>query len=279
MRQTIDGKTPHKKIRMVLSDLDGTLLSPDRSICDEAVSLVDELRRDGVLFSFITGRPPYAVRRFAERVGIQTPVVCCNGAVLEEGGKEFERYSFPLRPLQNLIEKSAAPGMTVLIYADGTEYALSLTDWVSERKRRGGNFPLWDRSDFDRQVQKVTVMAEKNRKEFSDLLPEIQALEKDFSLFIYGDAGCEIVAAHIDKAFGLRKLCARFGIGEDEVLAIGDGPNDRSMLHIAGVGAAVYNADAETKSIADYCCEASYTEGVIEAVRTFVFADRRSCVM
>ena len=137
-----------------------------------------------------------------------------------------------LRPLQNLIEKSTAPGMTVLIYADGTEYALSLTDWVSERKRRGGDFPLWDRSDFDRQVQKVTVMAEKNRKEFSDLLPEIQALEKDFSLFIYGDAGCEIVAAHIDKAFGLRKLCARFGIGEDEVLAIGDGPNDRSMLHI-----------------------------------------------
>jgi len=53
---------------------------------------------------------------------------------------------------------------------------------------------------------------------------------------------------------------------EEEVLAIGDGANDRSMLRIAGVGAAVYNADAETKSIADYCCKASYTEGVIEAV-------------
>ena len=54
-------------IRLVVTDLDGTFLSPDRTISDRAVETVAKLREKGVLFTFITGRPWCAAERFAVR--------------------------------------------------------------------------------------------------------------------------------------------------------------------------------------------------------------------
>ena len=69
-------------IHMVVTDLDDTLLSKTKEISEEAVHLIEELEKRNVTFTFITGRPPYAVKRFAEKVNITAPIVACNGAMI-----------------------------------------------------------------------------------------------------------------------------------------------------------------------------------------------------
>lgn len=261
----------HTPIRMIVTDLDGTLLSPSREISDEAVETIAKLRRQKIHFTFITGRPPYAIERFAERVGLTDPVVCCNGAVVVQAGQVVVQHSFPLAPLQSLMERAAGMGLTVLLYAEGTEYTLSSTLWTQSRERSGKTFPIWRFAEHPlAEVEKVNVMADGQEALFSTLIPEIQAFTTQLSVALYEHSGCEMVSKDANKATGLLELCRLCGVAPSQTLAIGDNENDHPMLQVAGIGAAVANATEATKQKADYCCSASYTDGVLEAIRKFV---------
>ena len=72
-------------IRLIVTDLDGTLLDINREISDQAVAVIREVERQGVGFTFITGRPWRGARRFVQRAGIQLPVITCNGAAIHQG--------------------------------------------------------------------------------------------------------------------------------------------------------------------------------------------------
>lgn len=258
-------------IGMVVTDLDGTLLNPDREISDEAVKTIALLRRKNIPFTFITGRPPYAVERFARRVGITGPIACCNGAVIVESGTVLVQHTFSLQPLRSVMEQAATLALTVLLYSDGTEYTLAPTDWTREREAQGRPFPLWQFCDHPHAgAEKVNIMAEKGQESaFAGLLPGIHSLEKNFSIALYGQSGCEVVSPEVNKATGLLELCRLFGVRPEQVLAIGDNENDHPMLRAAGIGAAVANAAEITKCQADYRCTSAYTDGVIEAIRKF----------
>lgn len=260
-----------KNIRMVVTDLDGTLLAPNRTISDEAVKTLGQLQDRGILFTFITGRPPYAVKQFAQRVGITTPIVCCNGAVIEHNDVVLSKHPFSLIPLRSLMEDAATKGLTVLLYSDGVEYTLAPTEWTRTRELRGKTFPIWNFADHPNPAaEKVNIMADGDEAAFAALVPEISSWRTAYSLAIYGTSGCEIVSPEVDKATGLKDLCQLCGVRLEETLAIGDNENDHPMLKVAGIGAAVANATTTTKELADYCCAASYTDGVVEAIRKFV---------
>jgi hydroxymethylpyrimidine pyrophosphatase-like HAD family hydrolase len=77
------------------------------------------------------------------------------------------------------------------------------------------------------------------------------------------------VAGGVNKATALAELCALYGVSTEEVLAIGDNANDNPMLKAAGVGAAVANAEENTKRAADYICRKSYAGDVVEAIGRF----------
>ena len=268
------------RIRLVVSDLDHTLLAPDRSISEEAKALIRTIRQRGYRFTFITGRPPYAVRSFAEQLAIAEPIVCCNGAVLVDGETIVARNSFPVAPLEHLMVKAAGLGITVLMYAGDEEYALAETDWVRTRRKAGKSFPLYrPESGLIRHAEKVNFIAdgEEAKAAFLSLHPEMEALRETYTIALYGAAGCEIVAAGIDKGSGLRQLCERLSVLPEEVLAIGDDVNDCAMLACAGIGAAVANAVAPVKERADYCCLRPYTEGVMEAIERYCREDREAC--
>ncbi len=257
-------------IKLVVTDLDNTLLSPDRTISDRAVATMDAIRKKGVHFTFITGRPPYAVERFAQRMKLTDPIVCCNGAVIVQGNTVLLRRSFPLRPLRSLMEQGAALGLTVLLYAGGTEYALSDTDWVRSRRAAGKVFPLYSFSFSDPgSAEKVNLMADGQDTAFLELLPHVKALMDRYSISLYSSSGCEIVASGVNKGSGLLELCTILGLSPSETLAVGDDANDHELLRAAGIGAAVANAVDSVKRCADYCCIASYTDGVVEAVERF----------
>jgi Cof subfamily protein (haloacid dehalogenase superfamily) len=256
-------------IRLVVSDLDGTLLDPERRIPREAVDAIAALRERGIGFTFITGRPPYAAKRFVRQAGVEGPLAGCNGAVIFEGERILARHSFPLEPLRPLMEAAAAQGMTVLFYAGETEYCLGETEWTRSRLLPV-RLPDWGR---EASAEKVNIFSEERAASFASLLPHVKALAESYSIAVYGSSGCEIVAGEVNKATALAELCALYGVPKEEVLAIGDNENDNSMLEAAGIGAAVANAVESTRLAADYLCRRSYAGGVVEAIRRFCFKE------
>lgn len=133
----------YREIKMVVTDLDDTLLSPEKEISPEAVRLIEGLEASGIRFTFITGRPAYAVERFAKKVKITAPIVSCNGAVVydRETGHILKDIPMEIEGLETILGCAVDMGLTVLVYAGGVEYALSETNWTGYGKKPGGHFP------------------------------------------------------------------------------------------------------------------------------------------
>ena len=133
-----------QNLRMVVTDLDDTLLSPEKTISKEAVRAIRDLERRNIKFTFITGRPPYAVERFAREVLLTAPVVSCNGAVIydRQTGAVIKSSPLSLNGLRPLLQNAAEKKLTVLILAGGVEYAFYETNWTRKRKEAGREVPL-----------------------------------------------------------------------------------------------------------------------------------------
>ena len=251
-------------IRLIVTDLDGTLLDEDRTISDEAVEIIRAVSRRGVDFTFITGRPWHGARRFARRAGIQLPTITCNGAVINQGEQILWSAPMLLAPLRELMERAAALGLTVLYSKDGGESALSATEWTQAR-----DYPIAIPDWTNQRADKVNLISGDRRAEFRGLMPLMDTLRGQYEIVRYEDAGCEIAGKGVNKAEALKRYAALRDVSLEEVLAIGDNENDLEMLRLAGVGAAVANATAAAKEAADYVCRKERTEGVVEAVREF----------
>lgn len=262
-----------REIKAVITDLDDTLLSPTKEISDEAVALIHKIKEMGVAFTFITGRPKYAVENFAKRVQIDEAIVSCNGGLIFKGEEILVKHSFKASKLRAVMEKANALDLTVLFYLDDVEYALKETSWVKVRKDAGRNFPIRTLTDSEWETiefEKLNIMADGLTEDFAKLIADIEDLRKEFSIALYGHNGCEIVSKEVNKAVGMHELAKILGIKVEEIMAIGDNANDHEMLEQAGIGVAVGNAQPATKQYADYICKKPYTEGVIEAIEKFI---------
>lgn len=266
-------------IKLVITDLDGTLLSVERTISDEAVAVIEEWKKRGGKFSFITGRPLPSVLKFAQRVKVNAPLVCCNGAELVEQRNGCQitivNRGMRLKGLRRLMETAHHAGLTVLYYADGQEYAMGLTEWVAVRRARGDKNSMYPIQEHSEQfwntgyAQKVNIMTDGRADAAEMLFSLIPELTEDYNVVIYADGGCEISPKGCDKAAGLRMLSDYMHLKMEEIMALGDNENDLEMLREAGIGAAVGNATEAAKEAADYICTAKNTEGVVEAMKRF----------
>lgn len=260
-------------VRLVVTDLDGTLLDENKEISDEAVQAIRGLRDRGILFTFITGRPWCAAVRFARRAGIDLPVITCNGAVIHRDEQIIWQRTMELAPLRPVLEQAVAEGLTVLCSQDGDEFAFSGTAWARKRDYpvRAPSAALWQM-----RADKVNIMSGEGTQAFRRLLPQLDLLRDLYAIVCYGDTGCEIVARGNSKAAALQVYSALYGIPLEETLAIGDNENDLEMLRLAGTGAAVANATESAKQAADYVCESDRTRGVLEAIRRFCGEEREA---
>ena len=80
----------------------------------------------------------------------------------------------------------------------------------------------------------------------------------------------EIGGATTSKADALEHMCGIFGITRDEMMAVGDSPNDIAMLKAAGIAVAVGNAKDEVKAVAEYVAPSNNDDGVADAIERFV---------
>lgn len=260
------------RIKLVVSDIDGTFLGPDKKISSAAVHAVEALHRQDIHFTFITGRPRFAAQRLAGELALDMPVVACNGALIFQGDTTYFRRTFPLSPLEPFLTAAHQDGLTVIYSLNDIEYAAAPTHWTQEHIAAGRDIhyrPLVKEDWGCLQVEKVNVFAREDGSGFSPLVPYIRALQHTHAVSLFGFTGCEIVASTMNKSTGLRELCRLLGCSMEQVLAIGDNDNDIEMLHDAGIGCAVQNAADATKHAADYVCSGSYGDGVVEAIHRF----------
>lgn len=265
-------------VRVVATDLDNTLLRPDKTVGPRTGAALAAAREAGLQVVPVTARQRSGV---AAVLPWQDWAVCSNGAFVVHmgtGQRLFEQsmeVSAQYLTVQRLAE--AVPGIMFCAVRDGGEgfYAepayAEVSEW-GDHNRDPRDMVLTDRDGLA-AVPNLKLVARHATKQPRELLAVFESLGlAGVQATSSGAPFVEIAAAGTGKARGLSELCAHLGVDVTQVIAVGDGLNDNDMIAWAGLGIAVANAQPETLLVADEIAPAAADDGVAMVVEMVLAA-------
>jgi Cof subfamily protein (haloacid dehalogenase superfamily) len=240
--------------RLIVSDLDGTLLRRDETISDETLAELQRWADDGVPLVLATGRPPRWMLGVRKQLGSGT-AICCNGAVLLDLGEFTVLDEHPLTPdvLQAITGELRRR-------QPGTWFAVEYGDQFRHE-------PIYQpRWDVDAPGVAVATLAEMVAQPVAKLLARHEELSRDEFVELVADvvgdsatvtnssadALAEISAYGVTKATGLARVAGDRGLGPADIVYFGDMPNDLAAFEWVrdGGGRAVAMAHAHPDVLA-----------------------------
>lgn len=263
------------RIKLVVCDIDGTLVQKELHLFPETVKCIEKLRENGIEFTLATGRMPYRAQLFAEDAKLRVPFVANNGSILCQDESfifckkvKAEIFRDVLRPYMMSV-----PDLTVIFSYDDRERPVLQTDWIRARlhKYKGYDETLGDNDDtWQQEVHKLYVIDDARTGVIGEIADKLRKINGGFSFFQYQQYSMEIVAEGCSKAEGLQRLFEYVNVKPEEVMAIGDHTNDMEIISMVGVGVAVGNAQPELKAIADIVTQGECHLGVEEAINNLI---------
>ncbi len=265
-------------MRLIATDLDGTLLRGDLSISARSREVFARSRAVGIVVALASARPPRFVARFAREAGIGGLAICSNGAIIYDldGDATIESRPLDCTVVVRLIhELHAALGEVCFGFERGSHFACEPAWAALSRHPLEAETVVGDALALAAEpAVKLLVRHPMQRPE--ELLAVVQGIaEADAIPTHAGSPYLELSAPGVHKAAALAALCARLGIPAEDVVAFGDMPNDVVMLRWAGCGVAMANAHPDVLAAADAVTRSNDEDGVAVFVERLL--DGKGC--
>lgn len=237
-------------IRLIASDIDGTLLPYGESVIPEDIfEEIHRLEQKGILFCPASGRQYTSLRRLFAPVADKVPFLCENGAVVYGPGSPgpvLGKTVMDRTQSEHLCRQILAlPGVEVLISGEDTSYLCPKEGEIySVMEGKGNNIALVPApEDVPEDIIKVSAYCPGRLEETLQILSLRWAVR--FQIAVAGAQWVDLTAA--DKGTGLTQLCAALNIGMEDVMAFGDNFNDVPMLSAVGQPWLMEGADPALK--------------------------------
>jgi Cof subfamily protein (haloacid dehalogenase superfamily) len=250
-------------IRLVASDVDGTLLRSDGTVSDRTRAALRAASDAGLIVAFVTGRPPRWLDVLVDETGHVGVAVGANGAVIYDVAEErILRAHLLGTQLMAELGRDLRREFPDVVFA--VEYGLGFAaepgyvhEWTINpaRDRRGNPIAPPRVASFEQIIDEpgVKLLAKDREADPDAFLAAAVALVGDRATITHSSSFglLEISAPGVTKATGLAELAESHGVAPHEVLAVGDMPNDVPMLLWAGRSYAVANAHPSVREAAD----------------------------
>jgi Cof subfamily protein (haloacid dehalogenase superfamily) len=244
--------------KLVISDLDGTLLESGQSLHPYTKEILAKLPKHGIHFTLASGRNLASLRPHAEQLNIKIPMVLANGCIIQSmDGIIHNRITMPVEVTRKVIEITERENNDLVISIDDRLYYKKMTDNIYRifGKLTNSIFEVgsWDTiGGMISDINKFMII------DWSSL-EKLCKLEQIFEIELKNKADylrtnihhLEVMPKGVTKATGLKLLASELGISMEEIIAFGDYENDAAMLAEVGFGVAVQNACDLAKQNAD----------------------------
>ena len=251
-------------VRLVATDLDGTLLHTDGTVTDRTRRAIAELDARGVLVVFVTGRPIRWMEDLWHHVGDHGLAICSNGAIVYDVARH---QVAELRPIPREVVLAVAD--VVRREVPGTAFAVEKVDGFGKEpvyRPQAPEVPALQvgplREITDDGVAKLLALHEE--LDPADFWARVESLVGDLVTTTWSSVGAlvEMSAVGVTKASTLELVCAERGITAEQVVAFGDMPNDLALLAWAGRGYAMANAHPTVLDATEHHAPAHDQDGV-----------------
>ena len=268
--------SPPGPIRLLVSDVDGTLVTDEKRLTERAVAAIAALRAAGVRFTIVSSRPPRGLQPFVARLGLDTPFGGFNGgAVAEPKGATIMALKAPPEPVaRHVLAHLEARGVSAWVF-DGDDWIIRDPQGphVDHERRTIGYEPRIVPS-FDTlalaRVGKIVGASDDH-----DLLARCEAelgtmLGATASALRSQSYYLDVTHPEATKGGFVRDLSRRLSVPPAEIAVMGDMMNDVSMFGEAGLAIAMGNASEAVKAAAGRVAASNEDEGFARAVEDLI---------
>jgi len=275
IKMQLKEKMPKQKIKVIISDLDGTLLNSDHSISDYTKSVFQELHNQNYLIIVATGRHHLDAMSIIENLQFPVYLVTSNGARIHSPQKEL-LYSFDIKgeAVKSVLSLDINPEITTVLFKESV-WQTSKTNKKLNAFQKEMVYPpeVVDFSDLEDYSAIKIFFTHDNH----DLLVELKnrILENHSNVFSHAFSlpiCLEFMDKSVDKSVAISRILKKEGFTFDEAISFGDGFNDEKMLNTAGIGLIMENAPDNLKSKLPHLevISSNNEDGVAKYLATFL---------
>lgn len=256
-------------IKLIATDMDGTLVKSDGNISDEFPEIFKKLREKGIKFVVASGRQYYKLRENFNEYSDDMAFIADNGTMVMY--KEEELYSKELnyRQVKEIIKKIEHMENTHLVLSGKKKAYLDTNkkEIIDEIEKYYKEYEIVDDLEtIDDEILKIAVYHPKN---IEDLYNEYFSphFGDKAKVSVSGEFWLDVYSKDTDKGIALKMIQEKFNIKKEETMAFGDYFNDTPMLKEAKYSYAMENAPEEFKKDANFIAKSNDENGVIEAIK------------
>ncbi|MFM2486920.1 Cof-type HAD-IIB family hydrolase [Celerinatantimonas yamalensis] len=237
--------------RLIASDLDGTLLNRNHQVSPTTIELFERLHNQQINFLIATGRHYQDASQIAKQFSFPMYLITSNGArVHSPNGEKIVQHDVPETAVDDILRLTQGCTFYRNLYHDDHWFVEADNDHVlSYTHVSGFSYTHTDFSEVTREgISKMLFIGDSDELNvLARVLLERygQSLSITFSL----PTCLEIMGPNVHKGSALQAVLERLVLTRDQVIAFGDGLNDKEMLELAGTGVVMANADQRLKSL------------------------------
>jgi Cof subfamily protein (haloacid dehalogenase superfamily) len=262
-------------IRLLLSDVDGTLVTHDKVLTPAAIQATRDLRRAGVGLALTSARPPEGLRMLVGPLDLQLPLAAFNGGLIV--GPDLavlESRPIAAQSAKAAVEALIEGGLDIWVYTEDAWFVRDAADpravreaWITKLEPRVAT--SFGPAVLDRAFKVVGVSDDPQAVAFGlarlrGLLGPAASVTSSEPRFV------DVTHALATKGVVVQSLARRLGLSPKEVAAIGDASNDVPMFRESGYSIAMGQAAEAVKAEADAVTDSNEDDGFAKAVQRFI---------
>ncbi len=261
-------------IKMVATDVDGTLLKWSYEYSPYVKDAIKKLQDNGIKVVLVTGRMHCAAIGIAKELGIKEPIVSYQGGMIKEfykSDKVLYRKDMDSERAQEIIDWAHENDIHINLYMDDVLYVEQDSETI--RKYTDARFIDYHICKFDKlkiqNVNKILAIDFNDADRVTGWVRDLGKMFPDLYTVKSTPYFCEIANKEATKGNAVKFLQNLWGIKQEEILAIGDQDNDIELLKAGGIKIAMGNSTPALRECADYVTDTVDNDGWATAVEHF----------
>ena len=252
------------KVKLVVTDMDGTLLNSKSEVSQEFFKLYKQLKKYNIKFIAASGRQYYSIVDRFESIKNEITIVAENGAFAMHGNKELFTLELPLEDISRSINILRNID-NVYIVLCGKRCAYIETkdeEFISMFKNYYSEYTIVDDLTKVKDDRFFKIAAFHFECSETYIYPAVEHLEKELQVIVSGEHWLDISHSNANKGYALNILQNDLNISKEETMVFGDYNNDLKMIELSDFSYAMENAHPNVKNAAKFLTKSNDEQGV-----------------